>query len=338
MLEIKEHVASVSQWTTKEGLLCEENMRGTRFNLMDCTLHADFIQCGTGQIMLSIRRVCFAAEKSMILVEITCPQDAMSGVYSCMQPRRGQIFEENPREGTPLIQVKAYLSVSESFSFVAALRQATSGQAFPQCVLDYWEVVPGDGMVEDKPARDAFRDSVYRDISWWSELLLALKVFAGILFTNQSHHMSAIDCIAKLAEKKTALEGVQEFEILFGTASVTGKLFPYTYVPALVGACGHNENPVAKVASALLTTMYAACLTWSGAYVLPLLKEGLQAKAKPEVKIVARDRLRQLAVKYAESTSLEIEWCVHLLSILMNNRSESESLFPRYCRQHVQTD
>ena len=51
MLEINEHVASVSQWTTKEGLLCEENLRGTRFNLMDCTLHADFIQCGTGQIM-----------------------------------------------------------------------------------------------------------------------------------------------------------------------------------------------------------------------------------------------------------------------------------------------
>ena len=217
----------------------------------------------------------------------------MSGVYSCMQPRRGQIFEENPREGTPLIQVKAYLSVSESFSFVAALRQATSGQAFPQCVLDYWEVVPGDGMVEDKPVRDAFQDSVYRrcDISWWSELLLALKVFAGILFPNQSHHMSAIDCIAKLAEKTTALEGVQEFETLFGTASVTGKLSLDTHVPALLEACGHKEKPVGK--------------------------------AKPEVKIVACHVLSQLAANYAESTSLEIEWCVHLLSILMNDRSEA---------------
>merc|ERR1712061_826481 len=26
----------------------------------------------------------------------------------------------------------------ESFGFVAALRQATSGQAFPQCVFDHW--------------------------------------------------------------------------------------------------------------------------------------------------------------------------------------------------------
>merc|ERR1712224_892004 len=68
----------------------------------------------------------------VFLVEITCPQEAMSGVYSCMNLRRGCVFEENPREGTPLIQVKAHLPVSESFGFVSALRQQTSGQAFPQ--------------------------------------------------------------------------------------------------------------------------------------------------------------------------------------------------------------
>merc|ERR1712048_474438 len=154
MNEIKEHVASAFQWTTKEGPLCEENMRGIRFNLMDCTLHADSIHRGAGQIMPPTRRCCFAAEMTaqptlqepMFLVEVTCPQDAMSGVYACMQPRRGQVFEENPREGTPLLQVKAYLPVSESFGFVAALRQQTSGQAFPQCVFDHWEALPGNAM------------------------------------------------------------------------------------------------------------------------------------------------------------------------------------------------
>merc|ERR1712070_1125279 len=154
MNEIKEHVASAFQWTTKEGPLCEENMRGIRFNLMDCTLHADSIHRGAGQIMPPTRRCCFAAEMTatptlqepMFLVEITCPQEAMSGVYACMQPRRGQVFEENPREGTPLLQVKAYLPVSESFGFVAALRQQTSGQAFPQCVFDHWENLQGNAM------------------------------------------------------------------------------------------------------------------------------------------------------------------------------------------------
>merc|ERR1719160_906369 len=150
--EIKEHVNSAFQWTTKEGPLCEENMRGIRFNIMDVTLHADAIHRGAGQIMPPTRRACFAAEllakptlqEPVFLVEITCPTDAMSGVYNCLNLRRGCVFEENPREGTPLVQVKAHLPVSESFGFVSALRQATSGQAFPQCVFDHWDNMPGN--------------------------------------------------------------------------------------------------------------------------------------------------------------------------------------------------
>merc|ERR1711970_1650787 len=37
LLEIKEHVNSAWQWISKEGPLCEENMRGVRMNLMDVT-------------------------------------------------------------------------------------------------------------------------------------------------------------------------------------------------------------------------------------------------------------------------------------------------------------
>ncbi|CAE7038913.1 unnamed protein product [Symbiodinium sp. CCMP2592] len=152
LIEIKEHVNSAFQWATKEGPLCEENMRGIRFNLMDVTLHTDAIHRGAGQIMPPTRRCCFAAEltakptlqEPVFLVEITCPQEAMSGVYNCMNLRRGCVFEENQREGTPLVQVKAHLPVSESFGFVAALRQATSGQAFPQCVFDHWENLQGN--------------------------------------------------------------------------------------------------------------------------------------------------------------------------------------------------
>jgi len=78
------------------------------------------------------------------LVEITCPLDASSGVYSTLSMRRGHVFEENPREGTPLVQMRAYLPVAESFGFVADLRQQTSGQAFPQCVFDHWECLGGN--------------------------------------------------------------------------------------------------------------------------------------------------------------------------------------------------
>merc|ERR1719473_438916 len=156
--EIKEHVNSAFQWATKEGPLCEENMRGIRFNIKDVTLHTDAIHRGAGQLMPCTRRVCFAAEltagptlqEPVFLVEITCPQEVMSGVYNTMNLRRGMVFEENQKEGTPLMQVKAYLPVSESFGFVAALRQQTSGQAFPQCVFDHWENLPGNAMEAGK--------------------------------------------------------------------------------------------------------------------------------------------------------------------------------------------
>lgn len=58
-------------------------------------------------------------------------------------------FPSHPKSATPNLgcfqkKVKAHLPVSESFGFVAALRQATSGQAFPQCVFDHWENLQGN--------------------------------------------------------------------------------------------------------------------------------------------------------------------------------------------------
>ncbi|XP_011408854.2 PREDICTED: elongation factor 2-like [Amphimedon queenslandica] len=40
--------------------------------------------------------------------------------------------------------VKAYLPVNESFGFTGNLRGSAGGQAFPQCVFDHWQLLPGD--------------------------------------------------------------------------------------------------------------------------------------------------------------------------------------------------
>merc|ERR1711988_678826 len=150
--EIKEHVNSAFQWTTKEGPLCEEPMRGIRFNLKDVVLHTDAIHRGAGQLMPASRRVFFASEltagpclqEPMFLVDITCPTDAQGGVYNCMSTRRGVVVFEEQREGTNLMHMKAHLPVAESFGFTGALRQATGGQAFPQCSFSHWEVIQGN--------------------------------------------------------------------------------------------------------------------------------------------------------------------------------------------------
>jgi len=61
-----------------------------------------------------------------------------------MTQRRGIIISEEPIIGTPLVNMKAYLPVGESFGFTQVLRAATSGRAFPQCVFDHWELMSGD--------------------------------------------------------------------------------------------------------------------------------------------------------------------------------------------------
>lgn len=76
-------------------------------------------------------------------VEIQCPENAIGGIYSVMNKRRGQVFSEEQRIGTPMFTIKAYLPVNESFGFNAELRSHTGGQAFPQSVFDHWELMNG---------------------------------------------------------------------------------------------------------------------------------------------------------------------------------------------------
>jgi elongation factor 2 len=149
--EIKDSVVSGFQWASREGPVAEEPMRSCRFNIMDVTLHADAIHRGGGQLIPTARRVLYAAAllaepgllEPIFLVEIQVPESAMGGVYGVLTRRRGHVFSEEQRPGTPLFTIRAYLPVAESFGFNADLRSHTSGQAFPQSVFDHWQILPG---------------------------------------------------------------------------------------------------------------------------------------------------------------------------------------------------
>uniref|UniRef100_A0AAR2LX72 Tr-type G domain-containing protein n=1 Tax=Pygocentrus nattereri TaxID=42514 RepID=A0AAR2LX72_PYGNA len=185
--EIKDSVVAGFQWATKEGALCEENMRAVRFDIHDVTLHADAIHRGGGQIIPTARRVLYASVltaqprlmEPIYLVEIQCPEQVVGGIYGVLNRKRGHVFEESQVAGTPIFVVKAYLPVNESFGFTADLRSNTGGQAFPQCVFDHWQILPGDpydanskpsqvvaetrkrkGLKEGIPALDNFLDKL----------------------------------------------------------------------------------------------------------------------------------------------------------------------------------
>lgn len=165
--EIKDSVVSGFQWASKEGPILSEHLRGVRINIMDVTLHADSIHRGAGQIMPTMRRVTFAGmllaepaiQEPIFLVEIQCPENAIGGIYSVLNRKRGQVISEEQRPGTPLFTVKAYLPVNESFGFTTELRQATGGQAFPQLVFDHWAVLSGDVYNANTKAGAVVKDS-----------------------------------------------------------------------------------------------------------------------------------------------------------------------------------
>ncbi|KAJ3331309.1 Elongation factor 2, partial [Kappamyces sp. JEL0680] len=163
--EIKDSCVAAFQWATKESCLADENMRGVRFNIMDVTLHTDAIHRGGGQIIPTCRRVVYASLLSagpaimepVFLVEITCPENAMGGIYGVLTRRRGHVFAEEQRAGTPLYQIKCYLPIMESFGFTADLRAATAGQAFPQLIFDHWQLMPGDPTAAGTKTNDLLR-------------------------------------------------------------------------------------------------------------------------------------------------------------------------------------
>merc|ERR1711962_1043491 len=168
--EIKDSCIAGFQWASKEGVLCDENLRGVRFNIYDVTLHADAIHRGGGQIIPPARRVLYASlltakpriMEPVYLVEIQCPENAVGGIYGVLNRRRGHVFEEAQTPGTPMFVVKAYLPVNESFGFTADLRSNTGGQAFPQCMFDHWQIMPGDPMQEGTKPHQICQDTKKR--------------------------------------------------------------------------------------------------------------------------------------------------------------------------------
>jgi elongation factor 2 len=150
--EVKDSLVTGFQQSTVSGILAEEILRGCRFNLMDITLHADAIHRGAGQIMPTMKRAIFACQiksgpallEPMYVCDITVPAQAVSGVYSTLNIRRGVIQDKEDRPGTPLTKIKAFLPVLESFGFTQLLRQNTSGQAFPQMIFSHWAPVNGN--------------------------------------------------------------------------------------------------------------------------------------------------------------------------------------------------
>ncbi|KAH6853902.1 P-loop containing nucleoside triphosphate hydrolase protein [Chaetomium sp. MPI-CAGE-AT-0009] len=149
---VKESIRQGFSWAAREGPLCEEPIRNTKFRLIDVALAQEAIFRGGGQIIPTTRRACYSSflmasprlMEPMYSVSMTGPQDSVSTVYNILARRRGHVLSDGPIAGTPLYRVDGLLPVIDSFGFETDLRINTPGRAMVSLVFDRWNVVPGD--------------------------------------------------------------------------------------------------------------------------------------------------------------------------------------------------
>jgi elongation factor 2 len=158
--EARELIVNGFLQNVTKGPLAEEPLRAVRFNLTDAMLHSESNHRSTSQILPAVRRAMFGSVltaspvvlEPVFAVDIQCPDTAIGGIFGVLNRRRGHVISQEQRPGTPLYSVKAFLPVMESFGFTEDLRSATHGQAFPQCVFDHWQVLPGDPLTPGSKA------------------------------------------------------------------------------------------------------------------------------------------------------------------------------------------
>jgi elongation factor 2 len=157
MHTIKDHVIGAMMQVTTNGILCEETMRGIRYNILDAKLHSDPVHRGASQIIPCCKNVFYACEiaseprlmEPMFMIEISCNKECINSVYQTINNKRGIIGDVVDRMGTPLTIIKGYIPVIESFDFTEILRKNTGGKAFPQMTFSHWQIINNNPFEKD---------------------------------------------------------------------------------------------------------------------------------------------------------------------------------------------
>ncbi|KAI2777543.1 P-loop containing nucleoside triphosphate hydrolase protein [Daldinia loculata] len=171
---VRETIRQGFSWATREGPLCEEPIRNTKFRIMDVSLAQEAIFRGGGQIIPTARRACYSSflmasprlMEPLYACSMTGPQDAVPVLYNVLARRRGHVLSDGPIAGTPLYRVSGLIPVIDSFGFETDVRIQTQGQAMVSLVFDKWQKVPGDPLDKDvvlRPLQPADAQATARD-------------------------------------------------------------------------------------------------------------------------------------------------------------------------------
>ena len=171
--EIKNDVVNGFESTTMNGVLCHEQIRGVKFNILDCKIHSDKVHRNAGAIIPMTRKCIYASQiggnikgkhnnnnkhngehcrlmEAIYKCEIICDKRQLNGVYNTLNPRRGCVIDQEAKIGTPLLRIEAQLPVCESFGFTNTLRKNTQGKAFPSLSFSHWSIIDENPYENDK--------------------------------------------------------------------------------------------------------------------------------------------------------------------------------------------
>ncbi|KDO32575.1 hypothetical protein SPRG_03049 [Saprolegnia parasitica CBS 223.65] len=149
---VKNSIVQGFQWGCREGPLCDEPIRSSKFKILHASLANEPIHRAGGQLIPTARRVVYSSFltatprllEPMYALEIQCPADTVATLYQVLTRRRGHITQDTPKAGSPMYTVRGFLPVIESFGFETDLRVFTQGHAFCTQTFDHWALVPGD--------------------------------------------------------------------------------------------------------------------------------------------------------------------------------------------------
>jgi len=174
--QVRDSIRQGFSWGTREGPLCEEPIRNTKFKIMDASLATEAIYRGGGQIIPTARRACYSSflmasprlMEPVYACSMTGPADSVSALYALLAKRRGHVLSDSHIAGTPLYHVRGLIPVLDSFGFETDIRIHTQGQAFCSLVFDRWNIVPGDPLDKEiklKPLEPAPAPAMARDLT-----------------------------------------------------------------------------------------------------------------------------------------------------------------------------
>ncbi|KAK2741038.1 hypothetical protein FQN57_005775 [Myotisia sp. PD_48] len=158
---VRDFIRQGFNWVTREGPLCEEPIRNTKFRVTDVALATSAMARGGGHIIPTTRRAAYSAflmasprlMEPMYMCSTIGPADSVASIYTVLSRRRGHVLSDGPVAGTPLYSVRGLVPVIDSFGFETDLRIHTQGQTTVSLVFDKWDIVPGDPLDRDVKLR-----------------------------------------------------------------------------------------------------------------------------------------------------------------------------------------